>query len=95
MHALRGEQVIDADRGERAADGGRRSRHASSSCAATRRVAGGSGTLDSMSARDIDLDYTDDGETLERVLLTGGGAMAHDGQDGGARPADHRRDARS
>ncbi len=35
------------------------------------RVTGGSGTLDAMSARDIDLDYTDDGETLERVLLNG------------------------
>ncbi len=35
-----------------------------------------------MSARDIDLDYTDDGETLERVLLTGGGALAMTGQNG-------------
>ena len=34
------------------------------------RVAGG-GAFDSMSARDIDLDYTDDGVTLERVALRG------------------------
>ena len=46
------------------------------------RVAGGSGTLDSMSARDIDLDYTDDGKTLERVLLTGSAAVAMSGQNG-------------
>ena len=35
-----------------------------------------------MSARDIDLDYTDDGETLERVLLTGSAALAMTGQNG-------------
>jgi LPS export ABC transporter protein LptC/lipopolysaccharide transport protein LptA len=49
------------------------------------RVAGGGGSLDSMSARDIDLDYSDDGQTLERVLLVGdaGVAMAGAGGAGG------------
>ena len=37
-----------------------------------------------MSARDIDLDYTDDGQTLERVLLTGSAALAMTGQNGGS-----------
>jgi lipopolysaccharide export system protein LptA len=81
VHALRGEQVFDAD-------------HATARLTAEEdavtfielrgnsRVSGGSGTLDSMSARDIDLDYTDDGETLERVLLTGSAALAMIGQNG-------------
>jgi lipopolysaccharide export system protein LptA len=81
VHALRGEQVFDAD-------------HAIARLTSTEeaitfielrgnaRVAGGSGTLDAMSARDIDLDYTDDGQTLERVLLNGGAAIAMTGQNG-------------
>jgi LPS export ABC transporter protein LptC len=37
-------------------------------------VRGGS-SLESMSANDIDLDYMDDGETLERVVLSGRGSI--------------------
>ena len=81
VHALRDEQVIDGD-------------HVAAKLTANddaivfielrgnSRVAGGSGTLDSMSARDIDLDYTDDGKTLERVVLTGRAALAMSGQNG-------------
>lgn len=46
------------------------------------RVAGG-GVFDAMSARDIDLDYTDDGETLERVVLAGQGAVVMSSDEGG------------
>ena len=46
------------------------------------RVEGGSGAFDSMTARDIDLDYTDDGAALERVLLGGNGAVAMAGENG-------------
>ena len=81
VHALRGEQVFDADHAT--------ARLTSDEGAITfielrgnARVAGGSGTLDAMNARDIDLDYTDDGQTLERVLLNGGAAMAMTGQNG-------------
>lgn len=45
-------------------------------------VEGGSGALDAMTARDIDLDYTDDGETLERVVLNGEAAVALAAQNG-------------
>jgi lipopolysaccharide transport protein LptA len=40
------------------------------------RVEGGSGSLNSMSAGDIDLRYTSDGKALQRVILTGKGAIA-------------------
>jgi lipopolysaccharide export system protein LptA len=82
MHALRDEQIFEADRAT--------ARLTADEEAITfielrgnARVMGGSGTLEAMSARDIDLDYTDDGETLERVLLNGGAALAMKGQDGG------------
>jgi LPS export ABC transporter protein LptC len=47
------------------------------------RVSGG-GAFDSMSANDIDLDYSDDGQILERVLLTGSGAIAMLAKNGGS-----------
>jgi lipopolysaccharide export system protein LptA len=46
------------------------------------RVEGTGGSLDAMSARDIDLDYVDNGMTLQRVLLAGAGAIALTGQNG-------------
>jgi lipopolysaccharide export system protein LptA len=49
------------------------------------RVTGGKGALEAMSARDIDLDYSDDGETLERVLLNGEAMVALADQGGEAR----------
>ena len=83
VHALRDEQIFDADRAT--------ARLTADEEAITfielrgnARVTGGSGTLDAMSARDIDLDYTADGETLERALLNGGAALAMKGQNGGS-----------
>ncbi|MBI4265570.1 MAG: LPS export ABC transporter periplasmic protein LptC [Acidobacteria bacterium] len=79
VRALRGEQVIEADRGV--------ARLTANEEAITfielrgnARVVGG-GAFDSLSARDIDLDYTDDGQVLERVRLTGSGAIALPGRD--------------
>jgi lipopolysaccharide export system protein LptA len=48
------------------------------------RVTGGA-TIDSMSARDIDMDYTDDGQALERVALNGGAGVAMKGTSGKGR----------
>ena len=48
------------------------------------RVTGGS-SIDSMSARDIDMDYTDDGKALERVTLNGGAGVAMKGSSGAGR----------
>jgi len=47
-------------------------------------VAGGSGRLESMAARDIDLDYTDDGTTIEHAALAVGAEIALAGADGSA-----------
>jgi hypothetical protein len=38
-----------------------------------------------MSARDIDMDYTDDGQALERVALNGGAGVAMKGSTGKGR----------
>ena len=46
------------------------------------RVEGGEGPLQSMRARDIDLDYADDGTLLERAVLMGKGAATLRGRDG-------------
>lgn len=48
------------------------------------RVSGGGGTLDAMGARDIDLDYSDDGKLLERVVLTGMAGLTMTGTNGSA-----------
>jgi lipopolysaccharide export system protein LptA len=73
-HVLRNQQVIDAD-------------HVTARLSEDEqivqfielrnnaRVAGG-GAIDAMSARDIDMDYTDDGSALERVALNGGAGVA-------------------
>lgn len=46
------------------------------------RVTGAGSNIDAMSARDIELDYSDDGAVLERVIMRGGGAIAMTGQNG-------------
>lgn len=46
------------------------------------RVTGAGTSIDSMNAREIDLDYTDDGTTLEGVALRGAGAIAMSGANG-------------
>jgi lipopolysaccharide export system protein LptA len=78
VHALRGEQILDAQRGiaRLSAD---EERITFIELRGDARVAGG-GEFDSMTARDIDLDYTEDGATLERVALRGSGAVAMKGE---------------
>src|SRR3954465_8214406 len=84
VHVLRDMQVMDADRAVA---------HLSPNeefvtfieMRGHSRVAGGAGTLDAMSARDIDLDYTDDGKLLERVALTGGAGLTMKGAGGAGR----------
>ena len=83
VHALRGEQVIDAVQG--LAHLTEDEQHVTDiELRGNSRVVGGGAGVDSMSARDIDLHYADDGETLERVGLLGGGAVAMTGQGGSA-----------
>jgi LPS export ABC transporter protein LptC len=81
VHVVRGQQLMDAD-------------HSVGHLApndefvtfielrGNSRVAGGGGALEAMNARDIDLDYTDDGTMLERVSLTGGSTVALAGMNG-------------
>jgi lipopolysaccharide export system protein LptA len=86
VHALRAEQVLQADRGvARLSDDGERITFIE--LRGNARVSGGS-AFESMSARDIDLDYTDDGATLEAVALRGSGAVA---MTGGAEGGEGRR----
>ncbi len=81
VRALRGEQILEADRAlARLAEDEEHITYIE--LRGNARVAGGL-LFDSMSARDIDLDYTDDGVTLERVTLRGGGGIAMRGSDEG------------
>jgi len=45
-------------------------------------VEGGAGGIESMAARDIDLDYTDDGTSIEHALLAVGASIALAGSNG-------------
>jgi LPS export ABC transporter protein LptC len=83
VHALRGEQTIDADRATARLTENEQA-ITSIELRGNSRVAGGSAAFDSMSARDIDLDYADDGATIERLVLTGNGAIALKGPAGAA-----------
>jgi LPS export ABC transporter protein LptC len=83
VHALRGEQTIDADRATARLTENEQAITAIE-LRGNSRVAGGSAAFDSVSARDIDLDYADDGTTIERLVLTGTGAIALKGQGGAA-----------
>ncbi len=83
VHALRGEQTIDADRATARLTENEQAITAIE-LRGNSRVAGGSTAFDSMSARDIDLDYAEDGAAIERVVLTGSGAIALKGQNGAA-----------
>ena len=83
VHVLRDMQVMDADRA---------TAHLAPNdefvtfieMRGNSRVAGGGGTLDAMSARDIDLDYTDDGKLLERAALIGMAGLTMTGANGAA-----------
>jgi LPS export ABC transporter protein LptC len=75
VHALRGEQLIDTDHGV-ARLNDKDEVITFIELRGNSRVAGGDASIDAMSARDIDLDYTDDGQKLEAVALTGAAAIA-------------------
>ena len=80
MEAHRGEQVLQADHGlaRLTAD---EAHITFIELRGNSRVSGGE-AFDSMSARDIDLDYSEDGQVLERVLLSGEGAIAMASKNG-------------
>ena len=82
-HVLRNQQVIDADHVlTRLSDDEQIVQFIELRNNA--RVTGGT-SIDSMSARDIDMDYTDDGQALERVTLNGGAGVAMKGSSGAGR----------
>lgn len=81
VHVLRGEEVLDAERAL--------ARLTANEEYVTfielrgkSEVQGGSRVLELMSARDIDLDYTEDGSALERVVLKGDGSITMKTEDG-------------
>jgi lipopolysaccharide export system protein LptA len=82
-HVLRNQQVIDADHVvARMSDDEQIVQYIELRNNA--RVSGG-GSIDSMSARDIDMDYTDDGSALERVALNGGAGVVMKAASGSGR----------
>ena len=80
VHALRGEQVLESDRG-RALLSENDEVITFIELRGNARVIGGD-AFDSMTARDIDLDYTEEGAALERVSLQGNGAVIMRGGEG-------------
>ena len=80
VHALRGKQVIEAERSKARLSADDEDITFIELRGAARVIGGDA--FASMAARDIDLDYTDDGVTLERVVLTGKGEIVMDGPDG-------------
>jgi LPS export ABC transporter protein LptC len=82
-HVLRNEQVIDADHvTTRLSEDEQVVQYIELRNNA--RVTGGA-AIDAMSAHDIDMDYSDDGQALERVVLNGGGSVAMKGSAGPGR----------
>ncbi len=81
VHALRHEQVLESDKAT-ARLTANEEQITYIELRGNSRVVGGSAAFDSMNARDIDLDYTDDGTTLERLVLNGRGSIALAGKDG-------------
>ena len=81
IHVVRGEQLIDATQGlARLTED---EQHVTDiELRGNSRVVGGGSGLDSMSARDMNLHYAADGQTLEHAQLLGGGAVAMTGQNG-------------
>ncbi len=74
-HVLRGEQTLDSDVATARLSGDEQF-VTLIELRGQSRVIGGKGAFDSMSARDIDLDYTEDGQALERVVLMGRAEVA-------------------
>ncbi len=83
MHMTRGEQVIDADRGTTHLSDDD-SRVGLIELRGHSQVLGSGHGLDKVTAHDIDLRYADDGDTLERLVLKGEGAVATSGENGAA-----------
>jgi LPS export ABC transporter protein LptC len=82
-HVLRNQQIIDADHVlSRLSDDEQIVQFIELRNNA--RVTGGT-AIDSMSARDINMDYTDDGQALESVSLNGGAGVAMKGSSGPGR----------
>lgn len=81
VHALRGDQVLEANQG-RALLSDDDEHITFIELRGDSQVTGGS-TFESMQAGDIDLDYTDDGTTLERAQLTGNGVIKMAGGEDG------------
>jgi LPS export ABC transporter protein LptC len=81
VHVLRGEQTLDAER-VRATLTEDDERITFIELREKAEVAGGSTAFDSMSADLIDLDYADDGQTLERVVLNNSAVISLKGQQG-------------
>jgi len=82
VRALRHEQVLEAERGmARLSDDDEHITFIE--LRENARVTGGT-AFDAMSARDIDLDYTDDGATLEGVALRGNAGIVMRGEAGAA-----------
>ena len=82
VHVLRNQQVIEGDRANAFLNDANDT-VTFIELRGNARVTGGDSSIDAMSARDMDLDYSDDGQVLERVLLGGGGAIAMAGTGGG------------
>src|SRR5688572_28156940 len=82
-HVLRHQQVIDADHVLTRLSDDEQIVHFIE-LRNNARVTGGT-AIDSMSARDIDMDYTEDGQALERVALNGGAGVAMKGTSGPGR----------
>ena len=81
VHALRDEQVLEAAQGLARLTPDEQ--HITDiELRGGSRVAGGSSGVDAMSARDMNLHYAADGQTLEHAQLIGGGAVAMTGQNG-------------
>jgi lipopolysaccharide export system protein LptA len=81
VHVLRGEQQIEADKGT-ATLSENDEFVTFIELRDNARVSGGSSAFQSMSARDIDLDYSEDGQILEAVTLGGSGRVVLSGRDG-------------
>lgn len=81
LHALRGTQVIEATQGTARLT--EDEQHITDiELRGNSRVVGGGAGVDAMSARDMNLHYAADGDTLEHAQLLGGGAVAMTGQNG-------------
>jgi lipopolysaccharide export system protein LptA len=90
QHRLTVEKSVHVDRGEEVIEADRAVASLSENDDVIRfvelrgnsRVEGGGSGIDAMSARDINLDYSDDGQRLEAVSLNGTAAVARKGANG-------------